>query len=61
MKKKNIKKEIIKEIYKMIASKRTELKDGIYSDYYIQYIAGWNHAIESILALLRDLSFLSDE
>ena len=59
--KKEIKIDTIKEIYRLVASKRIELKDGVYSDYYWQYVVGWNQAIEVVLALLRDLSFLDDE
>ena len=52
---------IIKEIYKLVISKRIEPRTGLYTDYQAYYELGWNQAIETILALLRDIYFLNHD
>lgn len=54
-------KTIIKEIYKLVMSKRIEPQEGIYADHQAYYELGWNQAIETILALLRDIYFLNHD
>jgi len=58
--KKTKNKTIIKEIYKLVISKRITPR-GLYTDYETYYYElGWNQAIETILALLRDMIFLEE-
>jgi len=61
MPKKKKNEKIIKKIYKLVASKRIELQSGAYSEYTLYYQSGWNQAIETILALLRDIYFLNHD